>query len=142
MKDPGAPKVHELIHRVALCSQKSVVVNATTMELKRDAVVWAWARVKSHYGLPSFLGQQGYTIMDPQTKATHAITVRAGLNVIFTDTAYIYEEFLKSPPRWYKVLGFSEPDNWIVLTCRMMEASDLAIAPTGPLAPQPSFVEL
>lgn len=142
MKDPGAPKIHELTHRVALCSQQDVVMDSQTMELRRTGVVWAWARVKSHYGLPAFLGQMGYTIMDPQTKATHAITVRAGIGIIVTNTAYVYEEFRKSPPRWYKVLGYSEPENFVVLTTRLIERSDYAIPPHGSLAPQPPPYEV
>jgi hypothetical protein len=142
MKDPGAPKIHELNRRVALCSQKDVVVNSSTMELRRTEVVWAWARIKSHYGLPSFLGQHGYTVMDLTTKATHAITVRGGLGVIITDTAYVYEEFRKSPPRWYKILGWSESEGWLVFTSRMVEMSDYALQPNNPLAPQPSRIEL
>lgn len=142
MKDPGKPKLNELIHRIALCSQKDVVVNSSTMELRRIGVVWTWARVKSHYGLPSFVGQHGYTVMDLTTKATHAITIRTGIGVEITDTAYVYEEFRKSPPRWYKVLGFSETDDYYTLTTRMIEKSDLAIPPQGLLSPQPSEVKL
>jgi hypothetical protein len=142
MKDPGAPKIHEMNHRVALCTQKDVVIDSKTMELRRDSVVWAWARVKSHYGLPFTIGMSGYTIMDPATKATHAITVRNGLVDNVTAMAYVYEEFLKSAPRWYKVLGVSEPDRFLVFTTRMIEISDLALSPLNPLAPQPQRVDL
>ena len=142
MKDPGNPKIHELNHRVALCTQKDVVVNASTMELQRTSVVWAWARIKSHYGLPFVIGQMGYTVVDPVTKATHAITIRNGLVDNITDTAYVYEEFRKSAPRWYKVLGVSEPESFLVLTCRMIEISDMATSPRSTLAPQPSRVDL
>jgi hypothetical protein len=141
MKDPGSPKIHELVHRVALCSQKDVVVNSSTMELRRTGVVWAWARIKSHYGLPMFTGQLGYAIMDPVTKATHAITVRDGL-VEFSDTAYVYEEPRKSQPRWYKILGYSEVKGFTVLVARLVEKSDYAIPPQNSLTPQQSPVTL
>jgi hypothetical protein len=142
MKDPGSPKIHEMNHRVALCTQKDIVVNAQTMELRRTSVVWAWARIKSHYGLPFMIGQVGYTIMDPVTKATHAITVRNGLVDNVTSMAFVYEEFRKSAPRWYKVLGVSEPDKFLVLTTRMVEISDLVTSPQSVLAPQPTRVDL
>jgi hypothetical protein len=143
MKDPGAPLLNEMIHRIALCSQKDVVLNSSTMELKRTEVIWVWARVRSHYGLPAFLGQQGYSIMDPVTKATHAITIRTNWDILVTDTAYAYEEFRKSPPRWYKVLGWSEiDDGFTTLQTRIAERSDFALPPQGALAPQPSQVEL
>ena len=142
MKDPGAPKLHELNHRVALCTQHDVIIDSKTMLLHRSAVVWAWARVKSHYGLPFTIGQSAYTVLDPVTKATHAITVRNGLVDNVTDTAYVYEEFRKSAPRWYRVLAVSEPERFLVLTCRMIEISDLAIPPQGALAPQQTRVDL
>jgi len=142
MKDPGNPKLNELNHRVALCTQRDVVIDAQTMALHRSKVVWAWARVKSHYGLPYMIGLSGYTVMDPTTKATHAITVRGGLVDNVTSMAYVYEEFRKSAPRWYKVLGVSEPQGFLVLTSRLIEISDLTIPPQNALAPQPSRVDL
>jgi hypothetical protein len=141
MKDPGNPRISELRHRVALCTQKDIVVDASTMELRREHVVWAWARVKSHYGLPSLIGAAGYQIMYTKNQATHAITVRAGL-VEVTSAAYVYEEFRKSQPRWYKILGFSEPQGFLVLTVRMLEKSDFAIPPQNALGPLPSQVAL
>jgi hypothetical protein len=142
VKDPGAPKINEMKHRIALCSQKDVVLDGQTMALVRTSVVWCWARVKSHYGLPFYVGQQGYTISDPVTKATHAITIRNGLVDNITNTAYVYEEFLKSAPRWYKVLGISEPDKFLVLTTRLIEMSDMVNPPQGAFAPQPTRVDL
>ena len=142
MKDPGAPKIHEMNRRVVLCTQKDIIVDSKTMELRREAVVWAWARIKSHYGLPFMIGQSAYTVMDPSTKATHAITVRNGLVDNVTDTAFVYEEFRKSAPRWYRVLGVSEPDKFLVFTCRMVEISDMAIPPQHDLSPQPTRVDL
>jgi hypothetical protein len=144
VKDPGAPKFQDLKHRLALCTQRDVVAGPSTMELRRTEVVWCWGRVRSHYGLPMFLGgQNNYTVMDLTTKATHAITVRSGLALIITDTAYVYEEFRKSPPRWYKVLGFSEIANWTTMTTRLVEQSDMAIPPQpSVLAPQPYKGEL
>jgi len=142
VKDPGNPKIHEMNHRVALCTQHDVVIDSKTMLLHRAAVVWAWARIKSHYGLPFTVGLSGYTVMDPVTKATHAITVRNGLVDNVTNTAYIYEEFRKSAPRWYKVLGVSEPEKFLVLTCRLIEISDMVTPPQSALAPQPLRIDL
>ena len=142
MKDPGNPKIHEMNRRVALCTQHDVVADSKTMVLHRAEVVWAWARIKSHYGLPFTIGLSGYTVMDPVTKATHAITVRNGLVDNVTAMAYVYEEFRKSAPRWYKVLGVSEPEGFLVFTTRMIEISDLALPPQGALAPQPTRIDL
>jgi hypothetical protein len=142
MKDPGAPKQGELVHRVVLCRQDDIVDKDGAMELRRTGVVRAWARIKSYYGLPAFVGQHGFTVVDPITRATHNITVRAGLAVDVTYTAWIYEERRKGMPRWYKVLGFSESSSWLNMPCRLVEKSDTAQVPREALAPQPQRVEL
>jgi hypothetical protein len=142
MKDPGAPNLKELKWRIALCTQRDVVVNGSTMELRRVGVILGWARIKSYYGLPAFVGHQGFTIVDAATRATHAITVRMGYYLDYASAAWVYEERLISPPRWYKILGFSESGNWVTLTTRMVEKSDDALPPHSDFSPQPTNVEL
>lgn len=142
MKDPGAPKQGELVHRIALCRQDDIVVTGGVMELRRTSVVRTWARIKSYYGLPAFVGQSGFVVIDAITRATHNITVRIGLEVDVTSSAWIYEERRKGMPRWYKVLGFSESTNWLNMPCRLVEKSDTALVPRESLAPQPQRVEL
>lgn len=112
------------------------------MELRRIGVVLAWARIKSYYGLPAFVGQQGFTIVDAHTRATHAITVRLGYYLDYMSAAWVYEERLVSPPRWYKILGFSESGNWVTLTTRLVEKSDDALPPRSDLSPLTSNVAL
>jgi hypothetical protein len=142
MKDPNAPKQADLEHRIALCRQSDVVVTNNIMELQRTSVVWTWARIKSYYGVPAFMSVQGYAIIDPAGRATHAVTVRGGLQIEISATAWIYEERRKSPPRWYKVLGFTDPVGWLHMTARLVEKSDLAIPPQNPLSPRLTQVAL
>ena len=142
MRDPKAPRIADLEHYVALCTTKDVIVDGATMELRREAVVWTWARIQSYYGFPMFHSPAGYAVLDPRTKITHGITVRLGLNIEVTSAAWVYEEPLKTPPRWYKVLGFSEPGQHVVLMVRLQEKSDAALPPLSDLSPQPSRVEL
>lgn len=142
MRDPKAPKIADLEHHVALCTTKDVVVDGATMELRREAVVWTWARIQSHYGYPMFTSPAGYAILDPRYKITHAISVRAGLGLEITSAAWVYEERRKSSPRWYKVMGFSEPGSYVVLMARMFERSENVLPPRDILAPQPAPIEL
>lgn len=128
-----------------MCTQQDIVADSATMDLRREQVVWTWARVKSHYGLPAIVARSGYSTFNAigvNVIPTHAITIRIGIMLEITTTAYIYEEFRKSPPRWYKVLGWSETDDFITMPVRLMERSDFAIPPQGSLAPRPSPVEL
>ena len=62
--------------------------------------------------------------MEEADRVTHIITIRGATEVDITSAAWVYEEFRKSPPRWYKVVGFSDVDRWIRMTCRLVERSD------------------
>jgi head-tail adaptor len=137
-----APKISDLSHRVALCTMSDVVESKGTMSLSRSAVARVWAKIRGTPAGWSFISQQGYAILNPQDKPTHIVTIRAGTAVDVQSAAWVYEEFLKSMPRWYKVLGFSETDGWINLTCRLVEKSDDVSPPRGDLSPQMAKVML
>lgn len=136
------PNIADLCWRVALCSAKDVVVNGSTMEIRRDTVIWSWAQIKGYYGFPVTHGLAGYTILDPRTKLTHSITIPNRFDMLITSAAWVYEERRISPSRWYKVLGYSEPGRFVVLMVRLEEQSDAALPPTNELSPQPNTVPL
>lgn len=136
------PKLSDLRNRVALCSMKDVVEKDGYMTLARDAVARVWGRVDSQTTLPSFIGPAGYAVIESEARPTHIITIRGRTGVDITSAAWVYEEFLKSPPRWYKVLGFFEDEGWLGLQCHLVEKSDMATPPRGELSPQPSRVRL
>lgn len=130
------------MHRIAFCRQQDVVTRGSEMELTREQIVWTWARIRSYYGLSSYVSQQGFTVLDAKDKATHSITVRYGLDLSYTTMAWVYEQRRKSEPRWYKILGFAETQNWVTLNVHLVEKSFVANKPQTTLAPQPSQVEL
>jgi hypothetical protein len=143
MKDPNAPKAADMEHRIAMCHQSDVVIENGMMQLQRTSVVWTWARIKTYYGVPAFIGQQGYAIIDPASRATHAITIRGGHDLDISAMAWVYEKRLKSPPRWYKILGFTDPVGWIHMTARLVEKSDQVVPPHDSiLSAQPTPADL
>jgi hypothetical protein len=120
-------KISELKHRVAICTMKDVVVSSDRMELRREAVVWTRAKIDHQAHLPSFISEAGYAIKELATRGTHRIRVRSTLGIDYSSAAWIYEEFFKSPPRWYKVLGFvDEPRGTVMLECHLVENRDEA----------------
>ncbi|MBO4228445.1 hypothetical protein [Bradyrhizobium neotropicale] len=132
-KEPKVgPKIANFTHRVALCTTKDVVDQNGTMVLVRPAVAWLWAGIRQPR--PSFMSPCGYTILEEADRVTHIITIRGSGGFEITSAAWVYETFLKSPPRWYKVLGFSDVDRWVRLTCRLVESSDTAQASHNELA--------
>jgi head-tail adaptor len=129
--------IKELKHRIAICTMKDVVISSDQMVLRREAVVWTWAKIEHQHHLASFMSDTGYAIKELATRATHRIRVRTGLEIDYTAAAWIYEEFLKSPPRWYKVLGFvDDSDRIVMLECHLVESSELAKPSNSDLNPE------
>jgi hypothetical protein len=140
-KEPRyAPKMANLVHRVALCTMLDVVSNDGYMELTRRPVAWLWAGIRQPR--PSYLAPSGYAIMEEADRVTHIITIRAKTEVHVSAAAWVYEEFLKSPPRWYKVIGFVDIDHFIRLHCRLYERSDEVRQPAHLLSAAPQDVSL
>ena len=130
-------KLRDLRHRVAICTMKDVVISSDQMELRREAVVWTWAKIEHQQHLPSFISDGGYAIKELATRATHRIRVRSGLGIDYTAAAWLYEEFLQSPPRWYKVLGFvDDTKTTVMLECHLVESSELAAPMESDLKPE------
>lgn len=151
MFEVAKPKVRiaDLKHRIALCRMHDVVEKDGTMSLLRESVTWQWAMISDALNLSSFISVRGYSVAELATRPSHRIIIRAASMVEITNIAWIYEQRLKSSPRWYKVLGFNESDHWLVLTCHLVERSMNAQPPMTPepcpapgLGPQPTNVEL
>ena len=124
-------KIKDLKHRIALCTASDVVIDGQTMEIRREAVRWTWANIEHQTHLSSFLSRVGYAVQEQAARPTHRIRVRAGHDLDYAATAWVYEERLKSPPRWYKFLGFVEECDWVMLECHLQESSPDA-KPTEP----------
>ena len=103
---------------------KDVVLEGDAMTLSREAVVFTWANIVHQWNQPSFLGAAGYAVKELAERPTHLITVRYGLQLEYSSAAWVYEQRLKSPPRWYKIVGFSEQERWVMLHCHLVEKSD------------------
>jgi hypothetical protein len=122
---------------------KDVVVSSDTMELRREAVIWTRAKIEHQQHLPSFLSDMGFAIKEFATRATHRIRVRASLGIDYSSAAWVYEEFLQSPPRWYKVLGFVDDSvKTVMLECHLVESSDKAKPTESSLTPDRTKVLL
>ena len=112
------------------------------MVLRREAVVWTWAKIE-HQQHPPSKSVTGYSIQELTTRATHRIRVRSGLSIDYTSAAWLYEEFFQSPPRWYKVLGFVDDSiRFVMLECHLVESSENAKLASGDLNPERMPVRL
>jgi head-tail adaptor len=139
--------ISDLRHRVVLCSMKDVVETNGSMELTRKEVVKTWARIRPFvtFGAKgAFISQAGYHILDPNLHQSHWIAIRVQHRVDITAMAWVYEERLKSQPRWFKVLGAieTEDNRWLEIAVHLYERSDSAQPPRNDLSPVQSSVIL
>ena len=136
-------KIADLAHRIALCTMHDVVEKEGVMTLHREAVTWIWAAIDTALNLSSFVAPSGYSIRNPVTQATHRIMIRAQSGLEITTAAWAYETRRKSSPRWYKILGFTESESWILLPTHLVEHSIRALPPIeNMLQAQPAPVTL
>jgi head-tail adaptor len=125
--------IADLRHRIVLCTMHDVMAHGGTMELTRTAAAKCWAGIRPFRSRAVFMSPVGFAIMDPGLHQDHVVTIRKQVDVDVTSAAWIYEERRKSPPRWYKVLGWAERGNWGELSCHLHEKSDSAQPPVSDL---------
>lgn len=116
--------IREFKHRVALCSMKDVVEEGGIMTLTRQDVYHCWAKITVY--LKSLFSKEGYSIKQNENDRTHHIFIRNRRDIDITSAAWVYEERLQSPPRWFKVIGIfdqSEDGEYIAIDARLVEKS-------------------
>lgn len=117
-----------LKHQVYLCTMNDVVTDGEGMRLSRTGVFRAWAAIEAKRG--SMYAPTGVVIEESRATQSHLITIRYRYDFEISSAAWLYEEPLKSPPRWYKVLKVKEAcSEWWTLSCRLVEKSDFLSKP-------------
>jgi hypothetical protein len=125
--------ISELSHRILLCTADDVMVAGQSIALKREAKRECWAKIEEHRG-QRFYGDGGMAIQEGRDHSSHKITIRYRPDMPVSALAWIYEARLTSEPRWYKVLEGSdagERGRYQVLRCRLVQMSDIIVAPIG-----------
>lgn len=142
--------IKDFKHRVAVCSMADVVDDSGRMWLSRKDVYHCWARIA--VSVSSMFSKEGQAVRQGRNERTHKITIRMRRDIDFTVAAWLYEERLQSPPRWFKVLSYQEQGEageFLELDCRLTERSAEASLPAEKPAdcppaalPLPSGVDL
>ena len=125
------PRISDFRHRVSLCTMYDVVESGSTISLSRVPHAEMWAKIYALPHLPSFISPMGFAIKEKGDRVTHWITIRYKADLDFTSAAWIYEPRIKSPPRWYKVLGFYDSRLWITVHAHLVEKSVAVTPPRG-----------
>lgn len=137
-------KIADMIHRVVICTAKDVIVSGSQIELSRELAFDTWAAITPHRG--SLFGADGSAIKEDRERQSHIIKIRYRDDREISAKAWIYEQRLKSSPRWFKILDVKDVDEvqrYWEFSVRLVERSDSAIQPSSALAvPLPAGVKL
>ena len=116
-------------HRLAVCRQEDVVVGSELVYAKQQ-IYTGWAYIERRRA--GTFSAQDQAVYAEKDQRTHFIRMRYRPDVLISTAAWLYEERLKSPPRWFKIL-FSgdehEDSRYFYFECKLMERGDDVISP-------------
>ena len=134
-------------HRLKLCKQEDVVVSGGGFELRRQEVTTVWAEVEEKKS--STFSPHGAVMADSRNQRTHCVYIRYSYLMNLSVMAWLYEERLKSSPRWFKILKVGQTEMkgtpYFKLDVRLVERADDIAEPrrdSGPATPLPDGVAL
>lgn len=126
-------------HRVVICSAQDVVTTDGEMSLVKRKMWEAWAKIEPKRG--SMFGRDGQVIKESRDTPSHEIAIRYRSDKVIASSAWIYEQRLRSEPRWFKILKVRDEGEvgylWC-FECRLVEKSDLVARPQPIVTPDPS----
>jgi len=128
-------KLADFKHRVAICSMHDIVESAGVMSLKRTDVYHCWAKITPVRG--SMFSAPGYAIQENRNNRSHLIAIRVRYDIDFTSSAWIYEERIQSPSRWYKILdgvNAYESGEYFEISARLIEQGAAVLPPSDSTA--------
>jgi head-tail adaptor len=116
------PAIAQMKHRVVICSSDAKLDENGKVVLSRNSEVELWAAVEE-VRQPAYL-KSGLNL--EQEYKTHRIMTRNLREYDFTIAAWIYEHRVKSSPRWYKVMSFSDDGPYMMFETALRSRADLA----------------
>jgi len=141
-------QIGKLRHRIVLCSQKYDVKSKGELLDVRESVIECWAQIRelAH----TTFSEHGAAVLANRDVRTHFIYTRYFPLLDISGKAYVYEERMKSSPRWFKVLSVGQSEvkgsPYFVWSCRIVGRSDNVQAPdnkvTGPAQNMPQGVQI
>lgn len=117
--------IAKLQHRLVLCSQRDKVADGSfTYERHKVAKMWAAVEAKAASGFST----NGASMNESRAKRTHVIYARYRHDLNISLMAWLYEERLKSSPRWFKILKVNQTEQagnaFFKFDCRLVERGD------------------
>lgn len=127
--------IAEMGHRITVCTMQDIILDNGVMALRREGLFCGWAAVRTKRG--SFFVKNGDAYKESRDRPSHEIVMNHQPDMDMSSSAWLYEERLQSPPRWYKVLDVEEGNEHAqtCFTVRLVERSDSATPPAPSVAP-------
>lgn len=115
-------------HRIVVCASRDNIQSSDTVSIVRRGVFEGWAAIELKRS--SSFSREGFSIQQGSEVVTHYVTMNYRPDVDITNAAWLYEERLSSPPRWFKIIRYGELDerSWR-FEVRLVEKSDDAPKP-------------
>jgi hypothetical protein len=102
-----------------------VVTEDGKMVFVRAPVKFIWAQIDAALNLPIYMTTNGYSFKESQDAwYSHRVIIRSQSHIEAACMAWVYEEKRRTSPRWYKLLGFTESDNWTLLITHLVERAE------------------
>lgn len=129
-------------HRIVVCASRDNIESADTVSIVRRGVFEGWAAIELKRS--SSFSREGFSIQQGSEIATHYVTMNYRPDVDITNAAWLYEERLVSPPRWFKIIRYGELDaRYWRFEVRLVEKSEDAPRPkTKPAEEGARFVPI
>lgn len=133
-----AYSIGDLNKRVIIVSSHEDVSDGKLL-IKREGAYACWASIKDAASYNK--DRQGAIFQQPHEKRTHKMCIRYRQDISISVGAWVFEERLKSAPRWYKIIGQKDEGGagqWWIFDLRLHTESDSEGRPQAP-APDPLF---
>lgn len=129
--------IASLRHRVLLCRQDDVAITGGTLQLRREGVWPMWASIDPSRSSGFTPQGQSWAMRNERNVRTHRIMTRYHPDLLVSTLAWIYEERLRSAPRWFKILKINETEEgdspFFKFDCRIIERGEDLIEPSEPV---------
>lgn len=117
-------------HRVTICSADDIVTADGQIAIVKRKAWDAWAKIEPKRG--STFSRDGQVIKESRDNPSHEISIRYRSDKVIAASAWIFEQRMRSEPRWFKIIKVGDDGDvgylWC-FQCRLVEKSDMIQRP-------------
>lgn len=97
--------IRNMRHKLVFCTARDTADGGVLYQA-RDIVFTTMGGIETKK--TSMFSKSGMAILEEKNRPTHNVYIRNNPMFNLSSAAWVYEEFRKSSPRWYKLIGVAE----------------------------------